>query len=160
MKTSKLKTFRSLVKGVFRGKRREAVAMETYLNCCESIQKFIDTHKLGINLKERHVVLDISLHLLFMPHGTSDRMIRKSDRRYAAFFDKVVAYMNLQLGRMQKKDFIDPQKDAVTFHVTVERHRYVDDEGNPLPAHRQVTFDTIIVGAYRNGEIDYKAVDN
>ena len=151
--------FRSLVRGLLRGKRREAVAMDTYLNCCATIQKLIDTHKLGINLKDRHVVLDVSLHRAFMPHGTSARSIRESDRRYAAFFDKVVAYMNLQLGRMQKSDFIDPKKDAVTFHVTVETKRYVDDDGYPLPAHRQVTFNTLLVGYYRDGTIDYKPLE-
>ena len=160
MKTSRLETFRSLVKGVFRGKRKEAVAMETYLNCCGTIQKLIDTHKLGINLKERHVVLDIGLHMAFMPQGTSDADIRQSDKRYAAFFDKIVAYMNFQLGRMGKQEFIDPVKDTVTFHVTIERHRYVDDEGNPLPAHQQVVFDTVLVGIYRDGKIDYKAIED
>lgn len=160
MKPTKSSILSALIKGLFRGKRKQAVAMETYLSCSQTIQKLIDTHKLGINLKERHVVLDASLHLAFMPQGTSSYAIKQSDKRYAAFFDKIVAYMNMQLGKMQKKDYVDPIKDIITFHVTTEHHRYVDDEGNLLPAHLQVAFDTILVGTYKNGMIDYKSVDN
>ena len=158
MKTSRLETFRSLVKGVFRGKRKEAVAMETYLNCCGTIQKLIDTHKLGINLKERHVVLDIGLHMAFMPQGTSDADIRRSDKRYAAFFDKVLAFMNFQLGHMGKPA-IDPEKEPLNFSVVMPVMRYFDDDMNPLPAHLQVEYRTICVGRYFNGEVDFKSTD-
>lgn len=160
MKKKSINIFRSIVKGMIFGKRRQAIAMETYLNCCESIQRLIDTRKLGINLKERHAVLDISLHMAFMPKGTSSRSINDSDKRYANFFDKLVAYMNVQLGRMQKPEIIDPKEDTITFHVTIERRRYVDNKGNPLPAHLQVEFDTVLVGAYRGGVIDYKSVND
>lgn len=160
MKKKSINIFRSMVNGIIFGKRHQAVAMDIYLNCCESIQRLIDTRKLGVNLKERHAVLDSSLHMIFMPKGTSSRSIKESDKRYANFFDKLVSYMNFQLGRMQKKEMIDPEKDTITFHVTIERHRYIDDKGYPLPAHQQITFDTILVGSYKGGVIDYKSVKN
>lgn len=159
MKTSKLETFRSLVKGVFRGKRREAVAMETYLSCIPSIQKLIDRHRLGIDLKERLVVLDISVHLAFLPAGTSASAWRQADKRYAAFFDKVVAYMNFQLGRLGKKDFIDPTKETVSFVVT-RKETVMWENDEPVPAHLQVREKTLLVGVYRDGVVDYKEVEN
>lgn len=160
MKQSKIRLFTSLVRGLLRGRRRKPVAMDTYLGCIPGIQRLIDTRKMGINLKERLVVLDISIHRAFLPKRFTDSEMAKADRRYAAFFDKVVAYMNFQLGRMGKKDFIDPTKERIHFHVTVERYRYVDDEGKPLPAHQQVSFDTLLVGWYQNGEVDYKGIDD
>ena len=157
MKTSKLETFRSLVKGVFRGKRREAVAMETYLKCIPTIERLIERHQMGINLKERLVVLDIGVHLAFLPAGTSVYAYRQADKRYAAFFDKVVAYMNFQLGRLGKKDFIDPTKETVSFVVT-RKETVMWENDEPVPAHLQVREKTILEGAYRNGGVDYKDV--
>lgn len=156
MKSNFLRPAISLLKGLICGKRKEAIAMETYLSTSSTIQKLIDTHKLGINLKERHVVIDVSLHLCFINTSGS----KKGDKKYTNFFDKIIAYMNMQLGVMGKKEFIDPQKDTITFHVIIERYHYVDDKGSPLPAHKQITYDTIAVGAYRHGIIDYKSVDN
>lgn len=128
--------------------------METYLKCIPAIQRLIDTRKLGIDLKRRLVVIDESLHRMFISTKPGKSM-EKADRKYAAFMDKVVAFMNFRLGQMGKKDYIKPDS-RIDFHVVMQNNRYVDDEGNPLPAHRQVSFDIILVGKYENGEIDYK----
>jgi hypothetical protein len=155
MKQSALRTFTSLVKGIFRGKREEAVAMETYLGCIPTIQRLIDKHLLGINLKERLLVIDLNLHLMYISTRTG-RAMTEADRRYAAFIDKVVAYMNFQLGRMGARDFIDPKKEPIRFLVTQKELRYFDAEGNPLPAHLQVNERTLFVGMYKNGEVNYR----
>lgn len=157
MKTTALRTFTAFVKGAFRGRRKESVAMETYLQCIPTIQKLIDRHQLGINLKERLVVLDVSVHLAFLPTGTSAYAYRQADKRYAAFFDKVVAYMNFQLGRMGKKDFIDPTREPLSFVVT-RKETVMWENGEPVPAHLQVREETVLVGVYRDGVVDYKDV--
>ena len=157
MKTTPLRTFTALMKGLFRGQRKESKAMETYLKCIPTVQKLIDRHQLGINLKERLVVVDVGVHLAFLPTGTSASAWRQADKRYAAFFDKVVAYMNLQLGRMGKKDFIDPTKEPISFVVT-RKETVMWENNEPVPPHLQVREKTILVGAYRNGVVDYKEV--
>lgn len=129
------------------------------MKCIPTIQKLIDRHQLGINLKERFVVVDVSLHLAFLPTGTSASAWKTADKRYAAFFDKVVAYMNFQLGHIGKKDFIDPQKETISFVVT-RKETVMWENGEPVPAHLQVREKTILVGAYRDGVVDYKGVED
>lgn len=159
MKPSSFRHFSSFLKGVLRGKRKEAVAMETYLGCMPTVQKLIDKHLLGINLKERLLVIDLSVHLMYVSTRTG-RAMEEADRRYAAFIDKVVAYMNLQLGRMGAKDFVDPKKDTIHFLVTQKTFRYFDSEGNQLPAHMQVNERTLFVGLYKDGKINYRESGN
>ena len=152
---SALKTFTALLKGVLRGKRKEAVSMEMHLDCIPSIQKMVDKHLLGINLKNRIVIMDISLHMMYTP-SRSGKEVRKADKRYAAFMDKVIAYMNFQLGRMGARDFINPTKETIRFFVTQKQVQYFDKNGNPLPAHMQVDEKTILMGMYKNGDINYR----
>lgn len=132
--------------------------METYLKCIPTIQKLIDRHQLGINLKERFVVLDVSVHLAFLPTGTSAYAYRQADKRYAAFFDKVMAYMNFKLGELGKPA-IDPQKEPLTFAVT-RKETVVWENGEPVPAHLQVREKTVLVGVYRGGAVDYKEMED
>ena len=157
MKQSRTRLFTSLVKGIFRGRRKEQLAMETYLKCIPTIEKLIERHQMGINLKERFVVLDVGIHVAFLPSGTSAYAYRQADKRYAAFFDKVVAYMNFQLGRLGKKDFIDPTKETISFVVT-RKETVMWENGEPVPPHLQVREKTVLVGAYRDGVVDYKEV--
>lgn len=149
------RTFTALVKGFFRGKRKEAVAMDTYLKCIPVVQKLIDKRMLGINLKERLLVIDLSVHLMYVSTRTGKAM-EDADRRYAAFIEKVMAYMNFQLGRMGATDFIDPTKDSIRFLVTQKEFHHFDENGNPLPSHLQVEEKTLFVGMYRNGKLDYR----
>lgn len=158
MKQSRTRLFTSLVRGLLRGRRRKPVAMETYLKCIPTIRKLIDTHRLGINLKERLVVVDVSVHLAFLPTGTSAYAYRQADKRYAAFFDKVVAYMNFKLGELQKPLF-DATKEPLSFLVT-QKETVMWENGLPVPTHLQVREKTLFVGAYRNGVVDYKEFEN
>lgn len=150
-----IRTLKAFIKGVFRGKRKEAVAMETYLGCIPTIQTLIDKHLLGINLKERLVVIDLDLHLMYISIHTGKAM-EDADRRYAAFMDKVVAYMNFQLGRMGAREYIDPTKETIRFLVTQKVYRHFDENGDLLPAHLQVSERTLFVGMFKNGKIDYR----
>lgn len=129
--------------------------METYLGCIPTIQKLVDKHLLGINLKERIVVIDVSVHLMYISTRAGKAM-DEADRRYAAFMDKVVAYMNFQLGRMGARDFIDPKAAPIHFLVTMKEPRFVDDDGNTLPAHLQVREKTLFVGMYKDGVVNYR----
>ena len=150
-----IRTLKAFIKGVFRGKRKEAVAMETYLGCIPTIQTLIDKHLLGINLKERLVVIDLDLHLMYISIHTGKAM-EDADRRYAAFMDKVVAYMNFQLGRMGAREYIDPTKETIRFLVTQKVYRHFDENGDLLPAHLQVSERTLFVGMFKNGKVDYR----
>ena len=154
MKSSTLNTFSSLVKGILRGKRKQAVAMETYLGCIPTIQTLVDKHLLGINLKERIVVIDVSVHLMYVSTKAGKSMAEAA-RRYSAFMDKVVAFMNFQLGRMGARDFIDPKKEPIHFLVTM-KETVMWENGEPVPAHLQVREKTIFVGLYKDGKINYR----
>ena len=156
----KFPLFTALMMGMLRGRNKQVSATEAYLSSVPVIQKLVDARKLGINLKERFVMIDESLHRSFMPKRFSPGAIEKWDRRYAAFFDKLVAYMNFQLGHMGKPDFIDPATEAVNFSVVMPVMRAFDEHMNPLPAHLQMEYKTILVGWYRNGEIDFKSVED
>lgn len=149
----------SLFKGIIRGKRKEAVAMESYLDCIPIIQKLVDNHQIGINLKERLVLIDIHLHTLFLPKDFSYKSIQQADKKYAAFFDKIVAYINYNLGLIGKKDFVDPKNDSIHFFVIQKEIQYMDEEGNPIPVHLQVKEQILFAGLYKNGLIDYKEYD-
>ena len=129
--------------------------METYLGCIPTIQTLIDKHLLGINLKERLVVIDLDLHLMYISIHTGKAM-EDADRRYAAFMDKVVAYMNFQLGRMGAREYIDPTKETIRFLVTQKVYRHFDENGDLLPAHLHVSERTLFVGMFKNGKIDYR----
>lgn len=156
----KFPLFTALMMGMLRGRNKQVAATEAYLSSVPVIQKLVDARKLGINLKERFVMIDESLHRSFMPKRFSPGAIEKWDRRYAAFFDKLVAYMNFQLGHMGKPDFIDPTTETINFSVVMPVMRAFDEHMNPLPAHLQMEYKTILVGWYRNGEIDFKSVED
>ena len=150
-----IRTLKAFFGGLLHGKRKQAVAMETYLECIPTIQKLIDKRLMGINLKERLVVIDLELHLMYISIHTGKAM-EDADRRYAAFMDKVVAYMNFQLGRMGAREVIDPGKEAIRFLVTQKVYRHFDENGDLLPAHLQVSERTIFVGMYKNGVVNYR----
>lgn len=154
MKQSKLRTLTAFLKGLVQGKRKEAVAMDTYLSCIPTIQTLVDKHLLGINLKERIVVLDVSVHNMYIAIKAG-RAMDEADRRYANFMDKVVAFMNFQLGRMGARDFIDPKKEAIRFLVTL-KETVMWENNEPVPAHLQVRERTLLVGMYKNGTINYR----
>ena len=154
MKSSLRSTFSSVLKGILRVKRKQAVATETYLRCIPTIQKYVDKHLLGINLKERIVVIDVSVHLMYVA-TKAGRAMDEADRRYAAFMDKVVVYMNFQLGRMGARDFIDPTKEVIRFLVTM-KETVMWENNEPVPAHLQVREKTLFVGMYKNGVVNYR----
>ena len=156
MKSTRLNIAKSFIKGIFCGKKKESVAMETYISCIPIIRKLIDNHKLGINLKERLVIIDGSLFYAFGPKNGSSHEINKSDKRLASFIDKIVAFMNFEIGRLNIKDFVDASKEPIHFHVTIEEKTIVDKEGFPVPENQQATIKTILIGRYINGNIDYK----
>ena len=128
--------------------------METYLGCIPTIQTLVDKHLLGINLKERIVVIDVSVHLMYVSTKAGKSM-DEADRRYAAFMDKVVAFMNFQLGRMGARDFIDPKKEAIHFLVTM-KETVMWENGEPVPVHLQGREKTLFVGMYKDGKINYR----
>ena len=131
--------------------------MDTYIDCIPVIQRLVDNHLLGIDLKNRLVLIDISLHLMHVS-AYSGKSMKQANKRYASFMDKVVAFMNFQLGRMGARDIIDPTKETIRFFVTQKEIKCFDDEGNHIPAHMQVNEKTILIGMYKHGEINYREI--
>ena len=154
-----IRTLKAFFRGLLCGKRKEAVAMESYLSCIPTIQTLIDNRLLGINLKDRVLAIDLSLHLMYVSIHNGKAM-KEADRRYAAFIDKVVAYMNFQLGRMGARDFIDPEKEVIRFFVIQKQFQYFDPDWNPLPSHLQVEERILFVGRYKKGQVDYREPGN
>lgn len=134
-------------KSIFRSPQRCRV-MDTYLSCMESIDKLIEKDLIGINLERRFVVLDSTVHLMFFEDG----------KKYAAFFDKIRAYMNMSLGKKGIKEMIEAE-DAIDFNVVMKRLVYMDEYGTIPEDGVKTHIDTLLVGRYCNSEVDYVAYD-
>lgn len=119
---------------------------DTYLSCCDSIWELIEKDLIGINLERKFVVLDSSVHLLFF----------ESDEKYAAFFDKIRAYMNITSAMMGRGEMIRPE-DAIDFNVVMKRVVYMDEYGMIPEDGMKTHIDTILVGRYCNGKVNYSS---
>ena len=73
------------------------------------------------------MVLDVSVHNMYIAIKAG-RAMDEADRRYANFMDKVVAFMNFQLGRMGARDFIDPKKGGHPVPRHTEGNRDVGEQ--------------------------------
>lgn len=133
----------NIIKTMFRRPNKCRVA-DTYFSCFDSIWELIEKDLIGINLERRFVVLDSSVHLLFF----------ENDKKYAAFFDKIRAYMNISMGMMGRGEMIG-HEDAIDFNVVMKRVVYMDEYGMIPNDGVKTHIDTILVGKYCNGEVNY-----
>lgn len=133
----------NVIKSMFRRPNKCRVA-DTYLSCCDSIWELIEKDLIGVNLERRFVVLDSSVHLLFF----------ENDEKYAAFFDKIRAYMNIALGIMGRGEMIGIE-DAIDFNVVMKRVVYMDEYGMIPDDGVKTHIDTILVGRYCNAKVNY-----
>lgn len=131
-----------VVKQLFRKRKRSAVPI--YLKRFETIQKLIDQDLLGFDFKQKLVVLDSSIHALYL----------NDDRKYAAFFDTLQAYMNAFRGALGIEEFID-KDDRINFMVVLKQYIGFDLETGDFFSPAKETVSTLLVGYYQDGKVDY-----
>lgn len=133
-----------LCKGIFR-RRKSKSYVQVYLKRFETIDTLIAEDRIGIDLIRALVVLDVSVHLLYM----------EDDRKYNAFFDTLRAYINYHRGRLQVNRLLEPE-DPISFYVVQKLYKAFDlDRGEFFDPPRQEV-EKLAVGVYRNGEVSYK----
>lgn len=137
----------NIAKAIFRRPAKCRVA-ETYISSFDSITQLIEKDLIGINIERRFVVLDSAVHLLFF----------ENDKKYAAFFDKIRAYMNIALGEMGIGEMID-REHAIDFNVVLKRLVYMDEYAMIPDGGVKTHIDTILVGRYCNGKVNYVSYD-
>ncbi len=110
MKDSK-KLLKELLNRVIRKRKKDVV--EDYLNRFKAVESLIDGDLLAINFEEMFVVLDSKIHLLY----------HSNDKKYLAFFDTLLAYINLNRGFLSGKGekdlpIVKPEEAQINFLVT------------------------------------------
>lgn len=139
-------TFRQLsaaLRGMAHPRRK--LVMEQLLSNAESIQKLIDSDLIAIDAKHPYVAISEQIHCLYM----------NDDRRYANFLYNILSYINIQRGLMKIKTPILPE-DRLNFAVVQTVTRYVPQEGETWEEMPKASVETLLVGAYQNGVVDYE----
>lgn len=119
--------------------------MDRVLSNAESIKKLIDSDLLAIDAKHPYVAISERIHRLYM----------NDDRRYASFLYNVLSYINIQRGLMKIETPVIPE-DRLNFAVVQTVTRYVPQEGEAWEEMPKASVETLLVGAYQNGVVDYE----
>ena len=136
------KEFTKVLKQLFRKKKKTAVPV--YLKRFETIQKLIDDDRIGIDFKQKLVVLDSSIHMLY----------KNDDRKYNSFFDTMRAFLNTYRGALGIKELIELE-DKIDFMVVLKEELFFDHESGEFFSPPKKTAKTLLVGYYQNGKVDY-----
>lgn len=139
-------TFRQLsaaLRGMAHPRRKPT--MDRVLSNAESIKKLIDSDLLAIDAKHPYVAISERIHRLYM----------NDDRRYASFLYNVLSYINIQRGLMKIETPVIPE-DRLNFAVVQTVTRYVPQEGEAWEEMPKASVETLLVGAYQNGVVDYE----
>ena len=110
----------------------------------ETLEKLISNDRIGIDFRQKLVVLDSSIHLLYL----------NDDQKYAAFFDTVQAYMNMCRGAIGIKELITPE-DKIDFSVVLKQYVVIDVKSGEFYDPPKESTKTLIVGYYQNKKVDY-----
>lgn len=130
-----------LIRQLFTQRTKDYVPV--YLSRFETIEKLIAEDLLAIDLENRYVCIDASLHIQYM----------NNDRKYVAFFDNLRAYMNFHFGQMQKQ-MITPE-DRINFGVMLKQTRMYDTDTGEFYDQAQVEYHTLIVGINQHNKVEY-----
>lgn len=139
-------TFRQLsaaLRGMAHPRRKPT--MDRVLSNAESIKKLIDSDIIAIDAKHPYVAISERIHRLYM----------NDDRRYASFLYNVLSYINIQRGLMKIETPVIPE-DRLNFAVVQTVTRYVHQEGEAWEEMPKASVETLLVGAYQNGVVDYE----
>lgn len=106
--------------------KKQKTTTEEYAKRFEAIETLIDHDLLAVDFKDIFVTMDVKIHLLFSG----------DDRKYLAFFDSMLAYINMNRGLLsgmtdEKYPFINP-KDAQVNFLVITRHPKSGKEYEPL----------------------------
>lgn len=124
--------------------KRNKSCIPVYLKRFETIDTLIGDDRIGIDIVRNLVVLDTSIHLLYMD----------DDNKYNAFFDTLRAYINYHRGRLQIRRMVEPE-DRIDFMVVQKLYMAFDLEKGEFYDKPQESAQTLIVGYYQNGKVDY-----
>lgn len=138
--------FRQLVAGV-KGVAhlRRKPAMEQVLSNVSSINKLIVSNLLALDPERPYVAISVKIHRRYM----------NDDRKYANFLYNVLSYINIQRGLMKIPNPILPE-DRLNFAVVQIVTRYIPKEGELWQEMPKTVVETILVGSYQNGIVDYQ----
>lgn len=144
-KADSMSNITALLKGVFRRKQGRKSYVAVYLKRFETIDKLIADDRIGIDPIRALVVLDASIHLLYMD----------DDRKYNAFFDTIRAYINYKRGLLQVNRLLEPEA-PLSFYVVQKIYKLFDIERGEFydPPHEDV--EKLLVGAHWNGKMIYE----
>lgn len=125
-------------------RKRKPSYVPVYLERFASLDKLIADDRIAIDFKQKLVVLDTSMHLLYMD----------DDRKYAAFFDTIRAYINFSRGRIGIEEVVK-HTDRINFMVMLKQYKEFNEETGDFYDPPQETAKTILVGYYQHGKVDY-----
>lgn len=131
-----------LAKQLFRKKERSAIPI--YTKRFETLEKLIADDRIGIDFEQKLVVLDVSIHVLYIG----------KDREYAAFFDTVQAYMNMCRGALGIRELIE-SNDRINFMVVMKKYQSFNMETAEFFDPAKETTKTLLVGYYQNEKVEY-----
>lgn len=132
---------RRLIKALFSRKKKNAAAI--YLSRFDTIDKMIREKLIGIDVKECYVAIDLSVHLLY----------KDDDRKYAAFFDTLRAFINYHRGYMDLP-VLQPE-ERINFCVNFRREIRFDLENEEFYDEPRVEYIPWLVGFCQSGTVVY-----
>lgn len=121
-------------------------AMEQVLQNVESIAKLVESDLLAVDPVRPYVVISDKIHILYM----------NDDRKYANFLYYVLSYINVKRGLLNMKNPVLPE-ECLDFAVVQTITRYTPQEGETWEDMPKNSMETLLVGAYQNGVVDYRS---
>lgn len=134
--------FSRLVKALFSRKKENAAAV--YLSRFDTIEKMISEKLIGIDVKEGYVAIDLSVHLLY----------KDDDRKYAAFFDSLRAFINYYRGYMDLP--VLQYDERINFCVNFRREIRFDLEREEFYDKPKVEYIPFLVGFCQSDKVVYE----
>lgn len=134
----------AVAKGMLHPGRKPA--MDQTLKNVESISKLIESDLLAVDPVRPYVVISDKIHILYM----------NDERKYANFLYYVLSYINVKRGLLNIKESVLPE-DRMDFAVVQTRTRYTPQEGEAWEDMPINSIETLLVGAYQNGVVDYRS---
>lgn len=127
--------------------RPKKSAVPVYLKRFRSIDALIEAGMLSIDLRELRVAIDVSVHMLYMD----------DDRKYAAFFENLRAYINFRRGFLSL-EFVEADR-PVCFAVTIREEIRYDLEKGEFHERPVQKYHVILNGVNVSGKVDYQPSD-
>ena len=137
-----MRKYTNIIKQLFAKRKRSCVSV--YLKRFNTIDVLIGDDRIGIDIVRSFVMLDTSIHLLYM----------NDDNKYNTFFDTVRAYINYHRGLLQIPQIVNPE-DRIDFMVAQKLYLAFDLDKGEFYDKLQERAHALIVGYYQNGKVDY-----